>query len=280
MYICSTDEVVTDKGCGHRLLLWLTFSWTLSHPLTPAQQPSSHPAQSLQHPPVPGCCLAPAPLCLTACAVGPHTRIRLCIHESTEQGAAASSPRPCWVLQASLLAPHAPPAGVQRGGYLPWCSAGLTVSPAQGLGSRPCSCQARVFPCHFCIPALALHVPLPAKHCHWVTNPWAAMHCSSLCVPQRSWPRPQQGRGGFVSLRGPGTGGGKPSWALLALAPGGNSASHKAVWSMAVSLPLQVGAGACWDTKPRLCEPTLCYHGESPLLVCSGPMHSCAKGDG
>lgn len=192
MYICSTDEVVTDKGCGHRLLLWLTFSWIPSHPLTPAQQPSSHPAQSLQHPPMPSCCLAPVLLCLAACAVGPHAWIWLCIHESTKQSTAASPPHPCWVLQASLLAPRAPPAGVQHGGYLLWCSAGLTISPSQGLGSRPCSCQARVFPCHFCIPALALHVPLPAKHCHWVTNPWAAMHCSSICVPHKAGRSPSE----------------------------------------------------------------------------------------
>lgn len=60
---------------------------------------------------------------------------------------------------------------------------------------------------------------------------------------------------------------------------GGSSASHKAAL-MAVYLPLQLGAGACWDTKPRFCEPTLCYHGERPLLDCGGPTHSCAKGDG
>lgn len=28
MYICSTEEVVTDKGCGRRLPPSLVFSWT------------------------------------------------------------------------------------------------------------------------------------------------------------------------------------------------------------------------------------------------------------
>lgn len=50
MYICSTEEVVTDKGCGHRLPPWLVFSWTPLCPLTPARHPSSRPARSLQHP--------------------------------------------------------------------------------------------------------------------------------------------------------------------------------------------------------------------------------------
>lgn len=39
MYICSTEEVVTDKGCGHRLPPWLVFSWIPFRLLTPTRHP-------------------------------------------------------------------------------------------------------------------------------------------------------------------------------------------------------------------------------------------------
>lgn len=46
LYICSTEEVVTDKGCGHRLPPFGSFS----PGLLPARRPSPCPARSLQHP--------------------------------------------------------------------------------------------------------------------------------------------------------------------------------------------------------------------------------------
>lgn len=63
MYICSTEEVVTDKGCGHRLPPWLVFSWTPFRPLTPTRHPSP---EACSAPRVPVCC--PAPLPTPACA--------------------------------------------------------------------------------------------------------------------------------------------------------------------------------------------------------------------
>lgn len=80
MYICSMEEVVTDKGCGHRLPPWLVFSWTPFCPLAPTRHPSSRPARSLQHP-TSACSAAQLPCPMPACAaparfrgLGPHGR--------------------------------------------------------------------------------------------------------------------------------------------------------------------------------------------------------------
>lgn len=62
MYICSAEEVVTDKGCGQRLHPWLVFlldSFLPAHSYqTPLVSPSSKPAVSHE---CLFCCPAPLP---------------------------------------------------------------------------------------------------------------------------------------------------------------------------------------------------------------------------
>lgn len=93
MYICSTEEVVTDKGCGHRLPPWLVFSWTPFCLLASTRRPSSRPARSLQRP-TSACFAAQLPL--------PHAC--MCSTGLLQRLGAHGLPSPVTVMTSSALA--------------------------------------------------------------------------------------------------------------------------------------------------------------------------------
>lgn len=157
MYICSTEEVVTDKGRGHRLPPWQVFSWTPFCPLTPTRHPLP---EACSAPRVPVCCPAPCPrlhvqhqLALRPGAHGPPSLVTVmtgsalallpvqtsdpvpgsCSGPSKpastraeEQGAASSLPRLFWVFSGQSPVqpqPCALPVCVWCGGSSPfWIS--------------------------------------------------------------------------------------------------------------------------------------------------------------